>query len=69
MIEKTVWQDAKDFNLNVPVNFQNDWVYGKGRKSDVPDENLFASTNKMPKKLWFPLQPLGTVSRICQYLF
>ena len=30
MIEKTVWQDEKDFTLNVPVNLQNDRVYGKG---------------------------------------
>ena len=45
MIEKTVWQDEKDFTLDVPVNLQNDRVYGKGKKSDVPDDNLFASTN------------------------
>ena len=29
MIEKTVWQDEKDFTLDVSVNLQNDWVYGK----------------------------------------
>ena len=29
MTEKTVWQDGKDFTLNVFVNLQNDWVYGK----------------------------------------
>ena len=51
MIEKTVWQDEKDFTLDVPVNLQNDRVYGKGKKSDVPDENLFASTNKMSRKV------------------
>ena len=28
-----------------------DWVYGKGRKSDVPAENSFVSTNKMSKKV------------------
>ena len=36
MIEKTVWQDEKDFTrdvpVNVPVNLQNDRVYGKGKK-------------------------------------
>ena len=29
MIEKIVWQDEKDFTLDVSVNLQNDWVYGK----------------------------------------
>ena len=42
MTEKTVWQDEKDFTLDVPVNLQNDQLYGKGKKSDAPDENLFA---------------------------
>ena len=37
MIEKTVWQDEKNFTLDVPVDLQNDRVYGKGKKSDVPD--------------------------------
>ena len=51
MIEKTVWQDEKDFTLDIPVNLQNDGVYGKGKKSDVSDENLFASTNKMSRNV------------------
>ena len=51
MIEKTVWQDERDFTLDVTVNLQNDWVYGKGKKFDVPDENLFASSNKMSRKV------------------
>ena len=51
MIEKTVWQDEKDFTLDVPVNLQNDRVYVKEKKCDVPDENLFASTNKMSRKV------------------
>ena len=50
MIEKTVWQGEKDFTLDVPVNLYGR-VYGKGKKSDVPDENLFASTNKISKKV------------------
>ena len=50
MTEKTEWQGEKDFTLDVPVNLQNDRVYGKGKKSDVSDENLFASTNKMSRK-------------------
>ena len=51
MIEKTVWKDDKDFTLDVPVNLQNDRANEKGKKSDVPDENLFASTNKMSRKV------------------
>ena len=51
MTEKTVWQDEKDFTLDVPVNLENDQVYGKRRKFDVPDENLFASTNKISRKV------------------
>ena len=51
MIEKTVWQDEKDFTFEVPVNLQNDRVYGKGKKSDVSDENLFSTTNKTSKKV------------------
>ena len=63
MIEKTVWQDKKDFILDVPVNLQNDRVYGKGKKSDVSDENLFASINKISRKVRFFLQSLGTAPR------
>ena len=33
------------------VNLQNDRVYGKGKKPDIPDENLLSSTNKMSKKV------------------
>ena len=51
MIEKTVWQDEKDFTLDIPVNLQNDGIYGKGIKSDVSDDNLFASTNKMSRNV------------------
>ena len=40
MTVKTVWRDEKDFTLDVPVNLQNDRVYGKGKKPDVPGENL-----------------------------
>ena len=53
MTEKTVWQDEKDFTLDVPVILQNEWVHGKGKKADAPDEN----------KLWFPLQSLDTTKR------
>ena len=29
MTEKSVWQDEKDFTLDVSVNLQNNRVYGK----------------------------------------
>ena len=29
LIEKTIWQGEKDFTLEIPVNLQNDRVYGK----------------------------------------
>ena len=51
MIEKTAWQDKKDFTLEVLANLQKDRIYGKGNKSDIPDENLISLTNKMSKKL------------------
>ena len=56
MIEKTVWQDENDFTLD-------DRVYGKRRKSDVPDEDLLHPQIRCQEKLWFPLQSLGTVPR------
>ena len=31
MTEKTVWQDEKDFTLDVSFNLQNDWVYRKDK--------------------------------------
>ena len=51
MIEKTVWQDEKDFPLHVPVNAQNDRVYHRGKKSEIPDSNLFKETKKQSKKV------------------
>lgn len=51
MIEKCVWQDEKDFTLEVPVNSQNDRVYYKGKKADVPDANLISQTKKQSKKV------------------
>ena len=51
MIEQTVWQDEKDFTLEVPVNLQKDRVQGKGKKLDIPDANLLSSTNKTSKKV------------------
>lgn len=51
MVEKFVWQDEKDFPLQVPTNAQNNRVYFKGRKSDVPVENLYHKTNRQCEKV------------------
>ena len=51
LIEKTVSQDEKDFTIEVPVNLQNVLLYGKEKKSNIPDENLLSLTNKMSKKV------------------
>lgn len=51
MIEKCVWQDEKDFSLDLPVNTQNDRVYYKGKKSDVPNENLNKGTKRLSRKV------------------
>ena len=51
MIKKIVlvrWK--RFFFLEIPVNPQNDQIYDKGKKSDIPDENLLSSTNKISKK-------------------
>ena len=51
MMGKTVLQDEKYFTLEVPVNLQNDRLYDKGKKSNIPDEYLLSSTNKMSKQV------------------
>ena len=51
MIERVIWQDEKDFPLDLPVNPQNDRVYHKGKKVDVPDENLNKGTKRLTKKV------------------
>ena len=45
-VEKCVWQDEKDFTLEVPLNHQNSRVYGKNRKGDISDHRLFQNTNR-----------------------
>ena len=51
MIEKAVWQDEKDFTLDVPLNPQNSRVYGKGKKAEIHDENLFHQSNRQSVKV------------------
>ena len=51
MIERAVFQDEGDFPLQVPLNIQNNRVYYKGKKKDVPDENLFHHSNRQSIKV------------------
>ena len=44
-IERCVWQDEKDFTLEVPQNPQNSRVYVNGSKKNVDDKRLFHPTN------------------------
>ena len=50
-VEKCVWQDEKDFTLEVPLNHQNSRVYGKNRKGDISDDRLFHNINRQSKKV------------------
>ena len=51
MIEKKVWQYGKGFNIEAPVNLQNNRVYDKRKKSDIPDENLLSLIKNMATKV------------------
>ena len=51
MIERTVFQDESDFPLQIPTNTQNNRVYYKGQKKDVPDKNLTHQTNRQSIKV------------------
>ena len=50
-IERAVFQDEKDFPLNTPTNRQNNRVYFKGKKRDVPPPNLYSERKGQCKKL------------------
>ena len=51
LVEKFAIYDEKDFMLEVPTNIVNNTVYFKGKKGQVPDENLFHQTNKQSIKV------------------
>jgi len=55
--ENGVWQDEKDFTLDVPLNSQNNRVYGVHSKLNIQDNRLFHHTNWQSKKVM--------VSRLC----
>ena len=61
MTDKTVWQDEKDFTLDVPVNLQNDRVYGKNLMFQM--RTCLRPRIRFQENLWFPLQSLGTAPR------
>ena len=51
LVEKFAYQDEKHFTLEVPTNIQNNRVYFKGKKDQVPDENLFHQKDKQSIKV------------------
>eukprot|EP00111_Clytia_hemisphaerica_P015309 TCONS_00045177-protein len=50
-VEKCVFQDEKDFTLDVLINSQNSRVYSQGKKADVPDKRLYHEKNRQSKKV------------------
>ena len=49
--ERCVWQDEKDFTVDVPFNVQNNRVYGMDKKDKIPGYRLFHHANKQSKKV------------------
>ena len=45
-IERCVWQDVKDFTLEVPLNPQNSCVYVNGSKNDADDKTPISSNKQ-----------------------
>ena len=50
-IERCVWQDEKDFTVDVPFSVQNNRVYGMDKKDKIPGNRLFHHGNKQSKKV------------------
>ena len=50
-LPRLVFQDEKDFSLQVPTNRQNNRVYFNGPKKDVQPERLYSEGNKFSKKV------------------
>ena len=51
LVEKFAYQDEKGSMLEVRTNIQSNRVYFKGKKDELPDENLFYQKNKQPIKV------------------
>ena len=50
-LRRVVFQDEKDFSLQVPTNRQKNQVYFNGPKKDVQPERLYSKGNKFSKKV------------------
>ena len=50
-LPRLMFQDEKDFSLQVPTNHQNNRVYFNGPKKDVQTERLYSKGNKFSKKV------------------
>ncbi|XP_066916153.1 uncharacterized protein [Clytia hemisphaerica] len=51
MVEKCVFQDEKDFTLDIPINHKNSRVYGSQTKSEISADHLFHIQNRQSKKV------------------
>ena len=58
-----MWQDEKDFTLDIPMNIQNSRVYGMNKKENIPANPLltafFIERIDKQKKLWYLPVSLG----------
>ena len=50
-VKKIVFQDEKDFTLEVPTNRQNNRIYIRGKKSEVDPKRLYHEGNRQSLKL------------------
>ena len=50
-IERVIFQDEKEFPLEIPINSRNNRVYFKRRKWEVPMDRLCHPTKKLSKKV------------------
>ena len=50
-VKKIVFQDEKDFTLQVPKNRQNDQCFTRGKKRDIDQKRLYHPRNKFSLKL------------------
>ena len=51
MIERAVFQDESNFPLEIPVNRQNNRVYFKGKKTNIPENRLCHQANRQTKNV------------------
>ena len=50
-LPRLVFQNEKDFSIQLPTNHQNDRVYFNGPRKNVQPEYLYSEGNKVSKKL------------------